>query len=144
MDWLISEDVARWLLDPEDSSLRYRTLVELLGESMNEPEIMEYRRRVAESFPVRDLLDGMHPDGYWLQKHYRTGKLLGDGVEYGAFGTTHFCLSYLAELGMDKTNTQVARAAERYLGLQEEDGDFLYHFSCLLGLNIRTFIMLGY
>jgi hypothetical protein len=105
---------------------------------------MECKRQIAESTPVKGLLSEMHPDGYWLQKHQRTGKVLGDGVEYGAFGTTHYCLSYLAELGMDRTNPQVAKAAVRYLNLQKEDGDFYRHFSCLLGLNIRTFVMLGY
>jgi hypothetical protein len=86
----------------------------------------------------------MHPGGYWLQKNPRTGELRGDGVEYGAYGTTHYCLSYLAELGMDMTDSEVSRAAERYLSLQKDDGDFYRHFSCLLGYNIRTFIMLGY
>lgn len=70
--------------------------------------------------------------------------MLGDGVEYGAYGTTHYCLSYLAEHGLDRTNSQVSKAAERYLNLQIEDGDFYKHFSCLLGLNIRTFTILGY
>ncbi len=144
MGILISEDVVRWLLEPENPSLRYRTIVELLGKSSDDPEAIECKRQIAESIPVKGLLSEMHPDGYWLQRSPRTGKMLGDGVEYGAFGTTHYCLSYLAELGMDRTNAQVAKAAERYLNLQKEDGDFYHHFSCLLGLNIRTFIMLGY
>jgi hypothetical protein len=141
---LVSEDVVRWLLEPENPSLRYRTTVELLGKSPDDPEAIECKRQIAESIPVKGLLSEMHPDGYWLQKRPRTGKMLGDGVEYGDFGTTHYCLSYLAELGMDRTNAQVAKAAERYLNLQKEDGDFYQHFSCLLGLNIRTFTMLGY
>jgi len=119
-------------------------MVELLGKPPKGPEAMECKRQIPESIPVKALLSEMHPDGYWLQKHQRTGRMLGDGVEYGPFGTTHYCLSYLAELGMDKTNPQVAKAAERYLDLQKEDGDFYRHFSCLLGLNIRTFVMLGY
>jgi hypothetical protein len=94
-------------------------MVELLGKSPDDPEAMECKRQIAESTPVKGLLSEMHPDGYWLQKHQRTGKMLGDGVEYGAFGTTHYCLSYLAELGMDRTNPQVAKAAERYLNLQK-------------------------
>jgi hypothetical protein len=141
---LVSEDVARWLLEPENPSLRYRTMVELLGKSPDDPEAIECKRQIAESIPVKGLLSEMRPDGYWLQKHPTTDKMLGDGVEYGSFGTTHYCLSYLAELGMDRTNAQVAKAAERYLNLQKEDGDFYHHFSCLLGLNIRTFTMLGY
>ena len=141
---LVSEDVVKWLLEPENPSLRYKTMVELLDESPNDPEAIECKKQIAESIPVKSLLSKMHPDGYWLQRHSRTGEMLGDGVKYGAFGTTHYCLSYLAELGMDKTNAQIAKASERYLNLQKEDGDFYHHFSCLLGLNIRTFAMLGY
>jgi len=141
---LVSQDVIKWLLEPEDTSVKYRTLTELLGKSPNDSEVKECKREIAESVPVRTLLSGMHPDGYWLQKNPRTGIMLGTGTEYGAFGTTHYCLSYLAELGMDRTNAQVAKAAERYLNLQNEDGDFYLHLSCLLGLNVRTFIMLGY
>ena len=144
MGVLVSEDVIRWLLEPEDPSMKYWTLVELLGKSPNDHEAIECKRQIAESIPVKSLLSKMHPDGYWLQKNPRTGRVLGDGTEYGAFGTTHYCLSYLAELGMDRTNSQVAKAAERYLNLQREDGDFRHHYSCLLGLNIRTLIMLGY
>jgi len=141
---LISRDTVEWLLEPHDPSLRYRTMTELLGRSPDDPEVVECRRQIAESLPVKRLLNKMHPDGYWLQRNPRTGRMLGDGVEYGAFGTTHYCLSYLAELGMDRSNPQVAKAAERYLSLQKDDGDFYQHFSCLLGLNIRTFTMLGY
>lgn len=119
-------------------------MVDLLGKSLDEIEVQKCKGQIVESAPVKTLLESMHPDGYWLQKNPRTGEILGDGVEYGAFGTTHYCLSYLAELGMDRENPQVAKAAERYLNLQKMDGDFLRHFSCLLGYNIRTFIMLGY
>ena len=49
-----------------------------------------------------------------------------------------------AELGLDRDNPQISKAVERYLSLQENDGDFYGHFSCLLGYNIRTFLMLGY
>jgi hypothetical protein len=86
----------------------------------------------------------MHPDGYWLQRNPRTKEYVGDGVVYGSFATTHFCLAYLAELGMDGSHPQVAKAAERYLNLQKPDGDWWDHFSCLIGYNIRTFILLGY
>jgi len=95
---LVSEDVVRWLLEPENPSLRYRTTVELLGKSPNDPEAIGCKRLIAESIPVKGLLSVMHHDGYWLQKSSRRGKMLGDGVEYGAFGTTHYCLSYLAGL----------------------------------------------
>ena len=140
----MKKEVINWLLEEENPSVRYRTFTELLDRSQEEEEIIEVKNKIPNSKPVKTLLDKMYPEGYWLQKNPRTNQIYGEGVEYGAFGTTHYCLSYLAELGLDRDQPQVAKAAERYLCLQKRDGDFLRHFSCLLGYNIRTFVMLGY
>ncbi len=139
----MKREVTEWLLEPVDPSIRYRTMVELLDEP-HSSEVQECRKQIPDSDPVKKILGKMHPEGYWLQKNPRTKEIFGEGVEYGAFGTTHYCLSYLAELGMDRTNPRVAKAADRYLSLQKGDGDFYRNFSCLLGYNIRTFTMLGY
>jgi hypothetical protein len=141
---MIPKNVVAWLVEPASPSVRYRTLVELLGYSPTDSEVQACKNQLVASTPVRTLLDTMHPDGYWLQTNPRTREVLGKGVKYGAYGTTHYCLSYLAELGMDRRHPHVAKAADRYLTLQQGDGDFYHHFSCLLGYNIRTFTMLGY
>lgn len=135
-------DVYDWLLEPDDPSVRYRTLVELLDQGGTK-EAEEAKIAAAESGPVKRLMDAMHPDGYWLQKNYK-GELLGQDVEYGSFATTHFCLAYCAELGLDRSIPFVEKAASRYLGLQKDDGDWWDHLSCLYCYNIRTFIKLGY
>jgi len=137
-------DVIRWLLEEDNPSVRYRTLKEILDYKDDSPEIVKAKSAILLSHPVRSLLEEMHPDGYWLQKNPRTQRVVGDGVEYGSFGTTHFCLAYLSELGVDRTNPLAQKAAERYLGLQQQDGDWLRHYSCLLGYNIRTFVRLGF
>jgi hypothetical protein len=132
-----------WLLEPDEPSVRYRTLTELLDQGGTK-DTDDAKAHIAGSAPVKKLLGAMHPDGYWLQKNPRTGETVGDGAVYGSFGTTHFCLSYCAELGLDRSHPAVAKAAERYLGLQKDDGDWLGHYSCLYTYNIRTFIRLGY
>jgi hypothetical protein len=138
-----------WLTEPEDPSLCYRVFRELQDRDNRDPEVRARRSEIPGSPAARKLLGSMHPDGYWLQTHPRTGRVIGAGVEYGAFATTHFCLSYLAELGLDRNNPQIERAAERYLDLQSGDGDWYEegwyeHLSCLQGYNIRTFVRLGY
>lgn len=133
-----------WLLDSDDVSIRYRTLVELIGANKNDEEVQKLKKEIEESPSVRSIIGKMHPDGYWLQKNQQSGILLGQGVEYGSFATTHFCLSYLAEMGMDRSNSYVELAANRYLNLQKDDGDWWEHLSCLYAYNIRTFILLGY
>ena len=133
-----------WLLESDNNSIRYRTLVELIGVDKNDDEIQNLKKKIEESTSVKAVIGKMHPDGYWLQKNQQSGKMLGQGVEYGSFATTHFCLSYLAEMGMDRSNADVELAANRYLNLQKEDGDWWEHLSCLYAYNIRTFILLGY
>lgn len=140
----IDPGVRDWLLETCDPSIRYRTLVELLDRSEDDPGVVAAKKAVPASEPVRRILERMHPDGYWLQKNPRTGRWIGKGVEYGAFASTHFCLAYLAELGLDRTHPLVRKAAERYLNLQKADGDFLRHYSCFYAFNIRTYVLLGY
>lgn len=134
----------QWLTEPSDPSVAYRTYTELLGFDSSETTLRKLKEQISASKPVQDILSQMHPSGYWLQQNPRNGEWVGDGVEYGSFATTHFCLTYLAELGMDKSHPQVALASERYLSLQKPDGDWWQHLSCLYAYNICTFIRLGF
>lgn len=62
-------DVLEWLLEPEDPSVRYRTLVELLDMG-GTAEAAEAKKAIADSEAVKNLKESMNPDGYWLQKDY--------------------------------------------------------------------------
>jgi hypothetical protein len=134
----------QWLLEDENPSVQFRTLKEVLNLSDGSKEVKQAKSAIRLSHPVQRLFEKMHPDGYWLQQNPRTRITVGDGVEYGSFGTTHFCLAYLAELGLDRSVPELEKAADRYLSLQKPDGDWNRHYSCLLGYNINTFVQLGY
>ncbi len=140
----VDSETIEWLLEEDNPSLRYRTLRELLGKPADDPHVLQAQAAILEYAPVKELLAKMQPNGTWLQKNPRTHVVLGDGVEYGSYATTHFCLAYLAELGLNRSHPQVEKAAERYLSLQQADGDWWLHLSCLIGYNLRTFIQLGY
>jgi hypothetical protein len=137
-----------WLLEPENPSVRYRTLTELLGAPKDDPEVRKARAAIPDSLPVQKIFAQMHPDGYWLHRG------VGAGISYAMSGSTHFVLAYLAELGMDREDERIARAVDRYLSLHEPDRpnpniweippDYLHHQSCLYAYNLRTFILLGY
>jgi hypothetical protein len=138
------QEVYDWLIEPSNPSLQYRTMTELLDINPDDAEVFQAKELIPTSPMAIKILSKMHPDGYWLQKKPRTGEIVGTGTEYGAYATTHFCLAYLAELGLDRQHPQVSIAADRYLDLQAEDGDYFRHLSCLYGYNIRTYLMLGY
>jgi hypothetical protein len=140
----MKKEIINWLIEDNNLSIKYRTLTELLDESLKNNKIIELKKNISESKQVKFILEKMEPEGYWLQTNPRTKITVGDDVEYGSFATTHFCLSYLSELGLDKSHPLIAKASERYLDLIKPDGDFWNHFSCLYSYNIRTFIKLGY
>lgn len=133
-----------WLLETSNPSIRYRTLTEILDRPSGDTDVADAQNGIESSEPVRFILSKKHPDGYWLQKNPRTGEVLGDGIAYGNWATTHFVLAYLSELGLDRSHPDVRKACDRYLDLIQPDGDFWNHYSCLLGYNIRNFIRLGY
>ena len=157
---MVSQQVLDWLPADPEPALRWRTLTELLGRPGDDPEVLQARAEITHSPTAQGLLAAMHPDGYWRVKHYRKKEWIGAGVRYADYATTHFVLSYLAELGLGVSEKaelgfggpreQVALAAERYLNLQLPDGDWAdagqakRRMSCLLGQNLRTFCRLGY
>jgi hypothetical protein len=140
----MDQAVLAWLLEEDQPSIRFRTLTELLDRPPDDPEVQQAWAAIPNSKPVTEIFKKMHPDGYWLQKKPTTGEMIGDDVEYGSYATTHFSLAYLAELGLTRQDPRIEKAANRYLDLQQPDGDFWQHFSCLNGYNLRSFIMLGY
>ncbi len=139
----IPKNVIEWLLEEENPSIRYRTMRELQEVPDSDLELQSTRKQITTYRPVKNMLDAMHPEGYWEVISPSTKKSYGKGVDYRQ-GSTHFILGYLAELGMTREDPKIKKAANRYLSLQQPDGDFFRHFSCLFGMNIRTFILFGF
>ncbi|MHA2325866.1 MAG: hypothetical protein ACXACB_10725, partial [Promethearchaeota archaeon] len=139
----IPKIVTEWLLEEENPSIRYRTMRELQEIPDSDPELQSTKKQIMTYRPVKNMLDAMHPEGYWEVISPSTKQSYGKGVEYRQ-NSTHFILSYLAELGMTREDPKIEKAANRYLSLQQPDGDFLGHSSCLFGMNIRTFMLLGF
>ncbi len=139
----LPEGVIEWLLEEKNPSIRYRTMLELQDLPNTRNKVKEAKEAVIEYSTVQNILKKMQPEGYWEVKK-RDGRIIGARVEYADWSTTHFVLSYLVELGLTKDNLLVNKAVNRYLLLQQPDGDFWDHFSCLYGINIRTFVKLGF
>jgi hypothetical protein len=132
----VEQSILDWLLEDENPSVKYRTLTELLDTKSDDPSVQNAKARIRTSNSVQSILAKMHPDGYWLHREK------GDTIQYGMSASTHFVLAYLAELGLDREDKQIALAAGRYLELNPPD--YHLHMSCLYAYNLRTFVMLGY
>ncbi len=58
-------DALPWLLDPENPSVRYWTLIDLLERPASDPEVQEARTAIAKQPLVKELFALQHPEGYW-------------------------------------------------------------------------------
>lgn len=132
----IEPRVVDWLPEEDDPAVRYRTLVGVLGRGADDAQVLAAQAGIASSPAARTVLAQLADDG---SSRYDHPEQPSRYLSYAADS-----LSYLADLGLGRSQAQVARAVEHLLGLQREDGDFFKHYSCLNGLILRTLTMLGY
>jgi len=58
-------DPLPWLLDPENPSIRYWTLMDILDRPASDPEAQAARAAIAHQPLVKELFALQHPEGYW-------------------------------------------------------------------------------
>jgi hypothetical protein len=145
---LTAQPVIDWLLEPENPSVRYLALVDLLGQSAKDREVVEARRRIMTDGPVPRILGRMKPGGFWgkAEDFYVGAKYKG----------TVWNIILLAALGADGIDTRVRAAAEFILNNSQdpESGGFAYRggpsggrhdcvIACLTGNMLWSLIRFG-
>jgi hypothetical protein len=103
-----------WLLEPENPSVRYQTLTDILGRPADDPEVLEARAAIPACSPVVELLAAQKRDGYWVKRDYYLPK------NYGTF----WVLSVLADLGLTAEDEHIRRGCEFIFTYQRENGAF--------------------
>lgn len=61
----LNGDPLPWLLDPENPSVRYWTLIDILDRPADNPEVQEARAAIADQSLVKELFTLQHPEGHW-------------------------------------------------------------------------------
>lgn len=62
---LLKGDPLPWLLDSDNPSVRYWTLVDIFKRSASDPEVQEARADILQQPLVKELFALQHPEGYW-------------------------------------------------------------------------------
>jgi hypothetical protein len=116
MIWLkgLNGDPLPWLLEPENPSVRYWTLLDILDRSDDDPEMRAAWAAIPTFSPVANLLVAQKREGYWVKRDYYLPK------SYGTFGV----LSVLADLGLTGENEHVRRGCDFLFAHQREHGGF--------------------
>ncbi len=150
-DWkeLLKADPTIWLLEKENPSVRYFTLLDLLGKPEDDPEVRQAKRAVMQIGIVPEI----------LQKQKDPAYLETCGQFYTAkYKGLVWQLIVLAEMGAD-ANAQIREQCEYLLGHSQETGDggFAMHTAaktgggritevipCLTGNMVWSLIRFGY
>jgi hypothetical protein len=111
---VVRGDPIPWLSEPENPSVRYWTLTDLLGRPAEEPEVQAARAAIPSYPPVAELLAAQKQDGYWVKRDYYLPKCNG----------TFWVLTVLADLGLNVENEHVRRGCEFMFTFQRENGAF--------------------
>jgi hypothetical protein len=140
-------DPTGWLLDSDDPSVRYLTLVDLIGVRPESNEAREAREELMRSGPVARILDRQRPDGNWGREE--------DFYVRSKYSGTVWNVNLLAEMGADPEDERVRRAGEFVLRWsQRVDGGFTHSgtadggkglgMSCLSGNMVWALSRLGF
>ncbi|PIV54518.1 nitrogen fixation protein NifH [Candidatus Desantisbacteria bacterium CG_4_10_14_0_8_um_filter_48_22] len=146
---LLKKDLIDWLLEPDNPSVRYFTLRDILGRPETDPEVKKAREGITKAGPAQKILKNQKPEGNWgpPENFYVGAKYKG----------TVWNIIYLASLGADKKDARVKKAAEFILKYSQdrESGGFAYRggknggqhcavIPCLTGNMVWSLIRFGF
>src|SRR3990172_2781352 len=138
-----------WLLEENNPSVRYFTLIDILGEPETDCKVVKAKKNIMKSGIVSKILSGQKNEGYWeTVKGFYTTKYKG----------TVWQLIILAELGADGEDEHIKKACEFILenSQERESGGFSIRdiktgggacsgvIPCLTGNMVWSLIRLGY
>ena len=144
------KEVVAWLLDEQCPPARYLTLVHLLDQPENHPDVIAARAAIPLWPPVAGLLVAQNPDGYW--RH-------AEDCYWPKWTATTWALIVLAELGMPGDDARIIKGCEHFLLTQQaQDRSFppkeypadpmagyrLLWEPCVTGNMIRALSAFGY
>ncbi len=136
-----NDEVFHWLLEPENPSIRYRALDELLGQPENKPEVLETCETIMQLPLVKELFFRQHPDGHWGQDAAKP---------YTAEGTLGV-LSLLWTLRVSPDERTSAGCDSMLRNLQNECGGFSLVrktrsgiFPCTTGEHLPMLVYFGF
>ena len=101
-----------WLLSARTPSIRYQTLVDLLGHPADEPRVIQTRQAVMGSGPVPAILIHQEEAGKWTgERSYYTPKYI----------STHWSMMLLSELGVDGSDPRFQQGVHYMLDATADD-----------------------
>ena len=146
----MNADATDWLLEENNPSVRYFTLVDILNKKSSSTEVREAKAGIMAQPEVVKILSRQKPGGHWFEPE--------DFYVKSKYQGTVWSFIILAELGADGEDRRIKKAAEFILRWSQdrESGGFAHRGSgknggqhsgvipCLTGNMVWSMIRFGY
>ena len=93
-----------WLLEEDQPSVRYHTLVDLLGRNEDDPEVKAAHSTIPRVGWAHDLLRTQKPKGYWEAHEPRTVREWVNFLRFPLYNSSIWKGIVLSDLGLTATD----------------------------------------
>jgi len=104
--------VIDWLLEHDQPSVRYYTLVDLLGRPQDDPDVRAAHSAIPRVGWARDLLRTQKPKGYWEAHEPRTVREWVRFLRFPVFDSSIWKGIVLSDLGLTAADARIRRLAD--------------------------------
>jgi hypothetical protein len=142
-----------WLLEEDQPSVRYYTLVDILGRKENDSEVREAYSRISRKGWAKDILKLQKAGGYWERREPeeptpRT-KLFEwlDFLYWPKYVSTNWRALVLSDLGLTSKDRRIGKVADLFFKYKLEVRSPINIFNdevCLVGNAARMLTRFGY
>jgi hypothetical protein len=136
------EKSIEWLLEDENPSVRFYTLVDIVGEKLNLSDVLHYEELIRQSGPAASILSLQNPSGIWQDSSFTYNPF---------YSSSYWQLYFLSLLGITKNSPGIEKAVGLMVNdMQSPNGAFpsIGRYSgnliCLQGITLEMLLKLGY
>ncbi len=138
----MKKSVIDWLLEENQSSMRYLALNELLDKSKSDPEANAARSNITERGWAKEILEKQAPGGYWIDE---------ENLYFAKYVSSNWMLLVLSDLGLTRDDPGIEKACQLWMkrfgmkdgGFNDEPRDKVGHL-CLTGNTVRALVKFGH
>jgi len=128
-DWKsgLNSDPTDWLLQEDNPSVRYLTLLDILDLAEDDPAVTNTKRRIMDTGAVPKILAKQKKGGYWENQEDFYIRTKYKGIVWQ--------LIVLASLEADGNNTRIKKACEFILENSQDRQSGGFHAFCWIDFN---------
>jgi len=136
-----------WLLEEDQPSVRYHTLVDLLERKEDDPEVREAYSKIPRIGWARDILRLQKPKGFWELHEPTNVREWLNFLRVPEYVATTWRAIVLSDLGLTSIDPRIRKIADRFFEYKLQLGTMINIFTeelCYVGNTARLLTRFGY